>query len=93
MKAQHPMEENFAEWDAERKRRRWDYWSALRRMRNEYLEEQEGHLDLTARPTRHYWAEQKYGLKMGLDGQGGYTEHYEVVDVRKFLIFQLKFWQ
>ena len=71
--------------------RRDQYWNALYLMRQEYLEENKGHYDLTARPTVHYQAELKYGIKMGLDGQGNYTKDYEVVNPKKFMFFQLKY--
>jgi hypothetical protein len=48
--------------------------------------------DLTVRPTVHYWAEQKYGFVMGIDGQGDYTGEYTVVDPKKFMLFQVKYW-
>lgn len=86
------MEQNYQDWDAERKRRRWDYWNALRLMRLEYLEEYKDDQGMT-RPTLHFWAEGKYGIKMGMDGEGGYTEDWDVTDPRKYMIFQLKFWR
>jgi hypothetical protein len=39
----------------------------------------------------HYWAELKYGFKMGLDGQGNYTQDHEVVDPKRYMLFQLKY--
>jgi hypothetical protein len=71
--------------------RRDQYWNALYQMRQEYLEENKGYYDLTARPTVHYWAEQKYGIKMGIDSLGNYTEDYEVVDPKRFMLFQIKY--
>ena len=89
----HPNEKQFQEWDAERKRKRWDYWSALRLMRLEYMEDHKGVYDLTVRPTLHYWAEQKYGFRMETTGDGSYTENYTVTDPKKFMLFQIKYWQ
>ncbi len=86
-------EESFHRWERERRQRQNEYWNALFLMRNEYLEENKGQYDLTARPTLHYWAELKYGFKMGLDGQGNYTKEYDVVDPKRFMLFQLKFWK
>ena len=85
------MDAEFNKWDRDQKAKREQYWNAIREMRNDYLEENKGHYDLTARPTIHYYAELKYGFKMGLDGQGNYTKDYEVVDPKKFMIFQLKY--
>lgn len=76
----------------EQKQKRFDYWAAVRRMREEYVKEHEGMFDLTVRPTVHYWAEQKYGFVMGIDGQGDYTGEYTVVDPKKFMLFQVKYW-
>lgn len=86
-------EELFRIWDQERKAKRTQYWNSLQAMRKEYLEENKGVYDLTSRPTMHYWAELKYGFKMGLDGQGNYTQEYEVTDSKKFMIFQIKYWK
>lgn len=86
-----PAEESFRKWEAEGKAKRQQYWSALYEMRQEYMSDNKGIFDLTVRPTMHYWAEQKYGFKMGLDGQGNYTKDYEVVDPKRFMFFQLKY--
>lgn len=67
------------------------YWTAIRAMRHEYLAENKGVYDLTARPTVHYWAEQKYGFAMATDGSGDYTADYTVTDPKKFLLFRLKY--
>jgi hypothetical protein len=87
----NPIEENFRQWDKEQRARREQYWNALFLMRNDYMEENRGQYDLTARPTIHYYAELKYGIKMGLDGQGNYTKDYTVVDPKKFMLFQIKY--
>ena len=89
----NPVEAKFQEWDRERRAKRNQYWNALHSMRNEYMTENKGQLDPTVRPTLHYWAELKYGFKMGLDGQGNYTQEYEVVEPKKFMLFQIKFWK
>ena len=89
----HPMEQNFQDWDRERREKRDQYWQSLYYMRQEYLAEHTGNYDLTSRPTMHYWAEERYGFKMGLDGQGNYTQDYEVVEPKKFMLFQIKYWK
>lgn len=81
------------EWNAIRKQKRWQYWNALNRMRTEYITQFRGQYDLTVRPTLHHWAEEKYGFKMGMSETGDYTETYTVVDPKKFMIFQIKYWQ
>lgn len=87
-----PAEKYFSEWGTTQREKRAQYWASLQRMRKEYLDDNRGVYDLTVRPTMHYWAEQKYGLKIGLDGEGNYTQYYEVTDAKKFMLFQLKFW-
>ena len=86
-------EESFRMWEQERKDKGIRYWNAIYAMRTDYLAENKGIYDLTARPTIHYWAELKYGFKMGLDGQGNYTREYEVTDPKKFMLFQIKYWK
>lgn len=85
------MQYEFDEWSRQDRVRRDQYWNAIHSMRNDYLEENKGQYDMTARPTIHYYAELKYGIKMGLDGQGNYTKDYTVVDPKKFMLFQLKY--
>lgn len=87
----HPVEQEFQKWDKAQRERREQYWNALFLMRNDYLEENKGQYDLTARPTLHYYAELKYGFKMGLDSEGNYTKDYTVVDPKKFMLFQIKY--
>lgn len=86
-------EKSFREWDTTQREKRAQYWAALQSMRKEYLDDNRGVYDLTARPTMHYWAEDKYGFKMGLDGEGNYTQYYDVTDAKKFMLFQLKYWR
>lgn len=69
------------------------YWNSLYSMRQEYMSEFKGVTDLTVRPTLHHWAEEKYGFKMGLDWQSNYTQDYTVVDPKKFMLFQIKYWR
>lgn len=92
-KIQDSVEANnlFRRLDEDQRARRDQYWNALFAMRKEYLEENKGVYDLTSRPTVHYWAEMKYGFKMGIDSQGDYTKDYEVVDPKRFMLFQIKF--
>jgi hypothetical protein len=44
-------------------------------------------------PTMPYWVEQQYGLRMGQDGSGNYTQHYDVVDPKRFMLFQIKYFK
>ena len=36
-------------------------------------------------------AELKYGIKMGIDWQGNYTQDFEVTDPKKYMLFQIKY--
>ena len=73
------------------KDKRNQYWLAIRRMRQDYLNDYAGIYDLTIRPALHYYAELKWGIKMGLDGQGNYTQDFKVVDPKKYMLFQIKY--
>lgn len=87
------MEQNFRDWDQASREQRTRYWQSLYSMRQEYMQEYKGIYDLTARPSMHYWAEEKYGFKMGLDGQGNYTGDFTVIDPKRFMLYQIKYWQ
>jgi hypothetical protein len=66
------------------------YWGALHAVRSEYREEYGDNAEMKD-PTMPQWVEQKYGLRMGTDGQGNYTQHYDVVDPKRFMFFQIKY--
>jgi hypothetical protein len=84
-------EESFRRWDNQIKEKRNQYWRAITEARQEYLTEHKFVYDKTVRPALHYWMQNKYGIKMGMDGQGNYTQDYEVVEPKRFLMFQIKF--
>ena len=44
-------------------------------------------------PTLPHWVEKKYGLRMGQDGSGNYTQDYDVVDPKRFMLFQIKYFK
>ena len=69
---------------------RKQYWGALHAVRAEYREEVGANWCMTG-PTMPKWVEQKYGLRMGQDGSGNYTQYYDVVDPKRFLFFQIKY--
>lgn len=85
------MAYEYKQWDDEAKAKRNQYWNAVYLMRKDYLEENKGITDLTVRPALHYYAQLKYGIKMGLDGQGNYTQDFEIVDPKKYMFFQIKY--
>jgi hypothetical protein len=68
------------------RKRRWDYWAALKLVRKEYMEQNK---QFDAYDFEDYLVGQ-YGLKMNIVG-GNITDGYEIVDEKKYLIFLLKF--
>ena len=87
------MEQQFQKWDRADRARRDQYWHALFDMRDDYMRENKGLIDPTAKPVLHYYAERKWGFKMGMDDQGNYTKDYKVVDPKKFMLFQIKYFK
>jgi hypothetical protein len=83
-------EQSFASWERERKTHRYKYWQALKTLRQEYYSDVGDNAGMT-RPSMHYWVEERYGFRMGLDGQGNYTDSYDVIDPKKYLLFQIKY--
>lgn len=69
---------------------RRQYWGALHAVRNEYKEEVGDNAGMTG-PTLPHWVEKKYGLRMGIDSQGNYTQDYTVIDAKRFLFFQIRY--
>jgi hypothetical protein len=68
------------------RKRRWDYWAALKVVRKEYMTQNK---EFDAYDFEDYLLGQ-YGLKMNIVG-GNITDGYEIVDEKKYLIFLLKF--
>lgn len=72
------------------RKRRWDYWAALKLVRKEYmadLKALDGQFD--AFDFEDY-IEENYGIKMNIVN-GNITDGYKVMDEKKYLIFLLKF--
>ena len=70
----------------EQRKKRWDYWAALKLVRKEYMEQNK---DFDAYDFEDYIIGQ-YGIKMNIVN-GNITDGYEIVDEKKYLIFLLKF--
>ena len=68
------------------RKRRWDYWAALKLVRKEYMAQNK---EFDAYDFEDYLTGQ-YGIKMNIVG-GNITDGYEIVDEKKYLIFLLKF--
>ena len=74
----------------EQRRKRWDYWAALKKIRKEYMEDIScigGQFD--AFDFEDY-IEANYGIKMNIV-DGNITDGYKVMDEKKYLIFLLKY--
>jgi hypothetical protein len=72
--------------EIERRKNRWNYWEALKKIRKEYMEQNK---EFDAYDFEDYLVGQ-YGLKMNIVN-GYITDGYEIVDEKKYLIFLLKF--
>jgi hypothetical protein len=79
-------------WNYETKSKRWQYWNALHAVRSEYRLAVGNNINMVV-PTLPHWVEQKYGLRMGQDGSGNYTQDYEVVNPKRFMLFQIKYFK
>jgi hypothetical protein len=70
------------------RKKRWDYWAALKVIRKEYMEDKSsGEFD--AYDFEDY-IEANYGIKMNIV-DGNITDGYKVMDEKKYLIFLLKY--
>ena len=76
--------------EMEFRKKRWDYWQALKQIRKEYMDDMkslDGQFD--AFDFEDY-IEANYGIKMNLV-DGNITDGYKVMDEKKYLIFLLKY--
>jgi len=72
--------------EIEKRKNRWNYWEALKKVRKEYMLQ---NTEFDAYDFEDYIVGQ-YGLKMNIVN-GNITDGYEIVDEKKYLIFLLKF--
>ena len=72
--------------EIDRRKNRWNYWEALKKVRKEYMSQNS---EFDAYDFEDYLVE-NYGLKMNIVN-GNITDGYEIVDEKKYLIFLLKF--
>ena len=76
--------------EIEFRKKRWDYWSALKLVRKEYMET----LDQLAGQFDAYdfedYIEANYGIKMNIV-DGNITDGYKIMDEAKYTFFLLKF--
>ncbi len=76
--------------EMEFRKKRWDYWEALKKVRKEYMQDIAdlgGQFD--AYDFEDY-IEENYGIKMMIVN-GNITDGYKVMDEKKYIIFLLKF--
>ena len=70
------------------RKKRWDYWAALKKVRVEYMQDaKNGQFD--AYDFEDY-IEKKYGIKMQIVN-GNITDGYKIMDEKKYIVFLLKF--
>lgn len=72
----------------DRRKNRWNYWSALKVVRKEYLEKK-GSQEFDAYEFEDY-LEKNYGVKMNIV-EGNITDGYKIMDEKLYLVFLLKF--
>lgn len=87
------ISKNFQDYDdddpdIEFHKKRWDYWSALKKIRKEYMEDT-ANLEFDAFDFEDY-IEANYGIKMNIVN-GNITDGYKVMDEKKYIIFLLKY--
>ena len=70
----------------EQRKKRWDYWAALKLVRKEYMLQNK---EFDAYDFEDYLIGQS-GIRMNIVN-GNITDGYEIVDEKKYLIFLLKF--
>jgi hypothetical protein len=76
--------------EMEFRKKRWDYWQALKQIRKEYMADMkslDGQFD--AFEFEDY-IEENYGIKMNIV-DGNITDGYKIMDEKKYLIFLLKY--
>lgn len=72
--------------EIDKRRNRWNYWEALKKVRKEYMGQNK---EFDAYDFEDYLIGQ-YGVRMNIVN-GNITDGYEIVDEKKYLIFLLKF--
>ena len=85
------IDQSFQDYDdddpnIDKRKKRWDYWSVLKKIRVEYMEHNK---EFDAYEFEDY-VNSKYGLQMNIVN-GNITDDYEITDEKKYLIFVLKY--
>jgi hypothetical protein len=92
-----PLGNGFEDYDPDDpeidfRKKRWDYWGALKKIRMEYLDSslQESTTILPLDPDKFgEYVESKYGIKIRTD-EGKITDKYDIVDEKLYTFFLLK---
>jgi hypothetical protein len=71
--------------EIDRRKQRWAYWEALKKVRVEYMETK---TEFDAYDFEDY-LQKKYGVRMNITN-GNITDGYQIVDEKLYLIFLLK---
>ena len=73
--------------DIEKRKSRWKYWTNLRNLKMEFIEE------TGSRDNREYteWLVNKYGFKPTETYEGMMTDDYKILDEKKFIVYILKY--
>lgn len=85
--------ENWTETDHNANKKRWDYWRALGRERQDFLSKLTGNdvFDLVVLFEKHLV--DTYGIIIKKDHEGYYTDDFDIVDEAKYTFFMLKYTQ
>ena len=76
--------------EMEFRKKRWDYWEALKKVRKEYMEDVAGLNGQFDAFDFEDYIEENYGIKMNIVN-GNITDGYQVMDEKKYIIFLLKY--
>ena len=76
--------------EIERRKNRWNYWEALKKIRKEYMEDVAGLNGQFDAFDFEDYIEENYGIKMNIV-DGNITDGYRIMDEKKYLIFLLKY--
>lgn len=83
----HPMEQEFAKWNSEKRLKRNEYWNSLQKARQEYIKSN----DNFNSEKFLGWLRETYGLEAGVTSSGNLTEDYRILDEKKYLMYILKY--
>ena len=86
----HPLEENFQQWDIERKKKRNNYWRMLAMVRADYFNQTVEKHHPTTNGFFEYMLTQ-YGVKVDTDESGNITQNLNIVDESKYLLLVMKY--